>query len=369
MALIKYIPPTEITEIKTALELAETEYRRATEQAAKYRKISDLIGDKFSEYKAGLDATIKAHRKAQWRYNLSRRPETKAAIYREMMRLTEKRESIEPIVDWLSKMYDVALNQLYTRELNNQREAQNAVVTARNAAGLKFSVYVNVSGIKTGLRTDTRTMAEAVAFIYQNADGLTEWRIFTQYVEGLVTRTNIIAEGRALDADTFARLIDSYDIKAIDAEFSTSSKSTPPADDFDSIACRAIHYFTFDDFVTPITELRAFCRENPNHIAAQNELAEWIEIARANGVEVPDKQPAAFEEIADLEARQLKFRHSNGFKFKVEDTLASLGATFAEFITQKSAALFQQIASAKENLQADVARMTANLPASIQHFA
>ena len=361
MALIKYVPTAEIAEIQTALEIAEAEYQRATEQAAYYRKVGDLIGNKLSEYKAGLDEVIKAHRKAQWRYNLSRRPETKAAIYREMMRLTEKRERLEPIVDGLRQMYDVAFNQFYMRELNNQREAQNAVVTARNAAGLKFSVYVNVSGIKTGLRADTRTMAEAVAFIYQNAAGLKDWRIFTQYVEGLTTRSNTIAEGRTLDADTFTRLIDSYDLKAIDAEFSTGTKSTPPANDFVSIVARAIHYFTFDDFLTPIAELRKFCRENPSHGTAQNELAEWIEIAHTNGVEVPAEQPVTFDEIAELESRQLKYRHRNGLKFKVEDTLASLDAAFTEFVTHKSEALIRQITDAMGKLQADVTRMTDNL--------
>lgn len=367
MALIKYVPTAEIAEIQTALEIAEAEYQRATEQAAYYRKVGDLIGNKLSEYKASLDEIIKAHRKAQWRYNLSRRPETKAAIYREMMRLTGKRERLEPIVDGLRQMYDVAFNQFYMRELNNQREAQNAVVTARNAAGLKFSVYVNVSGSKTGLRADIRTMAEAVAFIYQNAAGLKDWRIFTQYVEGLTTRSNTIAEGRTLDADTFTRLIDSYDsevidtTKAIDAEISSGTKSAPPANDFVSIVARAIHYFTFDDFLTPIAELRKFCRENPSHGTAQNELAEWIEIAHTNGVEVPAEQPVTFDEIAELESRQLKYRHRNGLKFKVEDTLASLDAAFTELITHKSATLIQRLTSAKENLQADVTRMTDNL--------
>lgn len=292
MAIIVYVPRLETVEVKTALEIAEEEYRRAADESAKWNKFCNVISDTCGEYNTELEAVNKEFRNLAGRYKRSTRNDTRSRLHYQMLVLRRQIEALEPVVDWLQRMYDKAAAQ-YRHEYENELAAKRNVVNARAAAGLKYSACVNTKcgDRQIPLRADVKTVADAVAFIYQNADRLASWFIYTERVEGLTTRRNTIAEGRELDSEIFVALIERYSDSTvvINAEIATPAEEIPPVnsgEEFQRIVIRAMHYFTLDDFLTPIAELRAFCKRNKS-ADAECELAEWIQMATDNGVEVP----------------------------------------------------------------------------------
>ena len=294
MLPVKYVPRFEFDEVKTALEIAEDEYRRATDEAAKWDKISCVISDKCGKYNNELEALNKTFRNLAGRYKRSTKEDTRNRLYYQMRILYRQIEAIKPAVEWLQRMYDKASAQ-YLHERDKELAATRNVVNARAAAGLKFGVHINLElgGQKIPLSDNVKTIADAVNFICQNTNGLASWVIYTESVNGLTTRRNIIAEGKNIDREILSALIKKHGDSTIviDAEIATPQKAKAPhfdtpAEEFMAIAFRAMHYFTLGDFLTPINELRAFYRKN-KWTYVERELAEWIKLATDNGVEVP----------------------------------------------------------------------------------
>lgn len=288
-ALTIYIPRFETTEVKTALELAEEEYRAANDEMVKAHEILGLIEDKRIEHEEMIDAYSKEFRKTEGAYKRSKNRATLARLYNKMVKIREKIDRIQPTVDSLNGMYAEFYNRYYVKACQKEQRAKNNVIEARRRAGLRFAV--TFIGNKIGdNRVDVATMAEAVSFIYQNADNISSWRIF---VDITATRQSTIAVGTTLDAEKFTALIKTYDVYEEIPEAEIAQPSTKDAvhydttaDEFAAIAFRAIHRFTLDDFTTPISELREFIQRT-GYAPAKDELAEWIEMAAAAGVEVP----------------------------------------------------------------------------------
>lgn len=312
MLPVKYVPRLEFDEVKTALEIAEEEYRHAVNEADKWDKISCEISDKCGEYNDVLEAFNKEFRNLEGRYKRSTRSDTRTDLYHQMFAVRRQIEEIEPAIDWLQRMFDKASTQ-YIRSYNDELAAKRNVVNARAAAGLKFGVHVNLEngGKKIPLSANVKTIADAVNFICQNTNGLINWLIYTESVNGLTTRRSVIAESKNIDSEIFFALIKKYgdSTTVIDAEIATPQEATAPhfdtpAEEFKAIAFRAMHCFTLGDFLTPIDELRAFCRKNelPD---AERELLEWVQIATDNGVEVPTEfveTPAAEATVETVDA-------------------------------------------------------------------
>lgn len=294
MLPVKYVPRLEFDEVKTALEIAEDEYRRAAAEAARLNKICQEISDKCGEYNDELEDLNKTFRNLAGRYKRSTREDTRNRLYYQMRILYHQIETVTPAVEWLQRMFDEA-NAKYFHECGKELAAKRNVVMERAAAGLKFGVHVNleVGDEKIPLKANVKTIADAVNFICQNANGLASWTIYTESVEGLTTRRNIIAEGKNIDREILSALIKKHGDSTIviDAEFAAPQKAKAPhfdtpAEEFMAIAFRAMHYFTLGDFLTPINELRAFYRKN-KWTYVERELAEWTKLATDNGVEVP----------------------------------------------------------------------------------
>lgn len=294
-ALAIYIPRLETTEAKTALELAEAEYHAAEDEMSKARKVEEQILSKCGERNAHLEELEKEFRRKESNFERATRPATQARLYSEMVNLRKQLAEAETAAQEANQFYN-AFSRHYSRAYERQLKADRDFVTARNDAGLKYSAIVvfMCGGRKTHARANVATIAEAVAFIYRHADNnLCNWNIFTESVEGLTTKRGYVAEGYALNVETFERLIQSYDVheEIPEAEIAQPSAKVPvhydtPADEFAAIAFRAIHYFTLDDFTTPISELREFVKRT-GYAPAQRELAEWVELAKAAGVEIP----------------------------------------------------------------------------------
>lgn len=337
MAIIVYVPRLETAEVKTALEIAEEEYRRAADESAKWNKFCNVISDTCGEYNTELEAVNKEFRNLAGRYKRSTKNDTRSRLYYQMLILRRQIESIESAVDWLQRMYDKAAAQ-YRHEYKNELATKRNVVNARTAAGLKYSVCVNVKcGDKQiPLRADVKTLADAVAFVYQNAGRLVSWFIYTERVEGLTTRRNTIAKGSELDNEIFAALIERYSDSTvvINAEIAPPRKATAthfdtPAGEFKAIVFRAMHYFTLDDFLTPIAELRAFCKRNKLPYA-ERELAEWIQMATAAGIEVPaDTQVDTLESVNVEEYAVTPEAQSAAVEAEIENTTTAATETSA----------------------------------------
>lgn len=310
-ALAIYVPHLETVEVKTAVEIAEDEYRRMRDEANKAHKICARILDKCGEYNGQIDDLQKKLKKIEGSYKRSKLGSTKERLYNDMIAICEQIDRLQPTADSLNKMYNAFFYE-YVKLSDRELKARREMVTARNDAGLKYSVMTYVKNSNTRNSVTVRTIAEAVAFIYQNisnATGFADWTIFTESVEGLTTRRNTVVQGYNLYNDgeevykeIFTNLIQNRDAREefVEAEIAQPSEKATvhydkPADEFNAIAFRAMHYFTLDDFVTPISELHEFI-ERTGYAAAQDELNEWIEMATNAGIEITaDTQTAAPE--------------------------------------------------------------------------
>ena len=243
MLPVKYVPRLEFDEVKTALEIAEDEYRRATDEAAKWDKISCVISDKCGEYNDELEALNKTFRNLAGRYKRSTKEDTRNRLYYQMRILYRQIEAIKPAVEWLQRMYDKASAQ-YLHERDKELAATRNVVNARAAAGLKFGVHINLElgGQKIPLSDNVKTIADAVNFICQNTNGLASWVIYTESVEGLTARRNIIAEGKNIDREILSALIKKHgdNTIVIDAEIAAPQKAKAPH--FDTLSQRTKNF-------------------------------------------------------------------------------------------------------------------------------
>ena len=143
-----------------------------------------------------------------------------------MIAVRRQIEEIEPAIDWLQRMFDKASTQ-YIRSYNDELAAKRNVVNASAEAGLKFGVHVNLEngGKKIPLSANVKTIADAVNFICQNTNGLVNWLIYTESVNGLTTRRSVIAKSKNIDSEIFFALIKKYgdSTTVIDAEIGVLS--------------------------------------------------------------------------------------------------------------------------------------------------
>ena len=180
-------------------------------------------------------------------------------------------------------------------------KADAAKKTAAIQEGFKYVVFAGTlaeNGGKTSCQGYAKTIAEAVSMIYHQGGKV--WHIdkiaINPTMADQLNGTYRIGGGVSLDVKEFSKLIEKYDEKYINAEFSetTTAKSevtiSNDEEGFKTIVIRSIHNFTLGNYTESISELKNFVAKASGELRtkALEELQEWIKIARAEGVEVED---------------------------------------------------------------------------------
>ena len=303
VSLILYVTP--IAEIQSKVDVAISEYKAAENKAAEVKNLYQKFFGEYMNITGVLAAHKAALRKTEADYKRRIRVSTLERLFNTMLELKEKIQDITDKQAFLSKICR-ALGREHDWCLAAENEAKKAVRATAIAEGFKYVVNINerksFAGAIKGTKHFARTMEEAISLIYRNADICGTWII--REIEG-----GIVDVGEELYPDDFTALIQKYDEKYIDAEITTAAgrkEFTPSTmkEEFDYIVTRAIHYFTLDDFVKPVEELKNFCKRAAHQDAdlfetAKAELQEWVDIASKNGVEI-DLDLDEIEESAEI---------------------------------------------------------------------
>ena len=327
-----YIAPAEkveIDEIKSALALATAEYIAAEIKEAETKAFYENFVEKTISVDDNVDSLNKEIRKTEASYKRSSRRETLTRLYNKLVYLREELEKAKAQQLFLAEI-GIRLVREHKFWLQKKMDTKKAMKQAKFLEGFKYEAMVYT---KYGERkAAVKTIFEAVRYIYSEADNghigkRTTWEI-SEYNSG-----KLLAHGYTLNELNFSMLIEKFDEKCIDAEISAATEKnefTPATlkDEFNYIVARAIHNFTFNDFVKSIEELKAFCQKAARQDkdlfeTAREELQEWIEIASSNGVnieQIEDIEAAATEEEIELPKyavrRMSKYGDSSCFDYE-----------------------------------------------------
>ena len=304
-AVIQYVAPAEEVEIagiETALDVAIKAYKAAELEYAKFVDLQVAVNEKDAELVNKINAIHKAITKTEGTYKRSSKRETLKKLYNRLVYLREEMESAmakKRCFDGFKNHFDNARTDAY----NAKCKTANEVTKAAAVAGYKFIVKIKTT---TGeIKKYVRTATQAAGMIYQYSDVLVRWDILT------VDAKYRPVFGYKIDGATQSKLenfIDATDEKYIDAEISetTTAKGevtiSNDEEGFKTIVIRSIHNFTLGNYTESIDELKKFVAKASGELRtkALAELQEWINIARAEGVEVEDYTEV--EENIDAEA-------------------------------------------------------------------
>ena len=294
-AMIEYVTPAEkveIAEVKSALEIVQEEYRISIQEERETKEIMEKISDKIFEAQGDIEKINKEIRKTEGSYKRSSKRETLKKLYNHMVALRETLGDYEEKEDFLQEMFKVAIKNFNEANLKEHSLRKSIYETAKQE-GFKYVVEIRTYN---GRHEEfTKTMVEAVAQIYMNANIFTgDWEISTIDGQGIVSGYKVLHH---TDKFNFEKLIDKYDEKYIDAEFAPVSEKveyTPASieEEFNYIEVKAMHNFTFGNYVESIEEMKKFVAKASGDLKkmAVSELKDWIGIARAEGVEVEDRR-------------------------------------------------------------------------------